>query len=217
LRSAKDPRWRYGVPPAGNANFAWVQVFVHHLSPRGTAGFVLANGSLSTSQQGEKEIRRRMIEADLVDCIIAMPPQLFYSTQIPVSLWFLTRDKSVAGRDRSRQTLFIDASRQGHLVDRTHRELSDEEISRMASTYHAWRRDEAFVAVAGFSGTATIERIAQEDYALTPGRYVAPAAEATDKEPAKVRLARLRDELDALLAEAGDLDGQIRGALRDYE
>src|SRR5213078_462420 len=141
-----DKRWVYGVPPAGNANFAWVQHFIHHLAPTGLAGFVLANGSMASNQSGEGEIRRAIVEADLVDCMVALPGQLFYSTQIPVCLWFLSRDKT--GRaispkaplhDRRRQTLFIEARKLGHLVDRVHRELSDEETQRIAQTYHAWR------------------------------------------------------------------------------
>src|SRR5213075_1303927 len=136
----EDKRWAHGVPPAGNANFAWVQHFIHHLAPTGMAGFVLANGSMSSNQSGEGEIRRAIIEADLVDCMVALPGQLFYSTQIPVCLWFLSRDKhNTKFRDRRRQTLFIDARKLGHLVDRVHRELSDEEARRIAKTYHAWR------------------------------------------------------------------------------
>ena len=140
FRKDDDARWQFGLPPRGNANFAWVQHFIHHLAPTGMAGFVLANGSMSSNQSGEGEIRRAIIEADLVDCMVALPGQLFYSTQIPVCLWFLSRDKHNAKfRDRRRQTLFIDARKLGHLVDRVHRELSDEEMQRIAQTYHAWR------------------------------------------------------------------------------
>src|SRR6058998_2394570 len=146
----EDVRWKFGVPPKGNANFAWVQHFIHHLSPSGIAGFVLANGSMSSNQSGEGEIRKAIIEADLVDCMVALPGQLFYSTQIPVCLWFLRKNKAAGAngnqsgpasrwRDRRRQTLFIDARKMGHLVDRVHRELSDEETQRIAQTYHAWR------------------------------------------------------------------------------
>ena len=149
-----DKRWVYGVPPAGNANYAWVQHFIHHLAPTGHAGFVLANGSMSSNQSGEGEIRKAIIEADLVDCMVALPGQLFYSTQIPVCLWFLTRNKRglplpLAGegrgegqfRDRRGETLFIDARKMGTLVDRTHRELTDEDLAKIAGTYHAWRGD----------------------------------------------------------------------------
>ena len=144
-RLRDDVRWKYGAPPPGNANFAWVQHMVHHLAPQGVAGFVLANGSMSSQQSGEGEIRKQLVEADLVDCMIALPGQLFYTTQIPVCLWFLARDKSDGPgsggvcRDRRRETLFIDARQMGALVDRTHKELSDEDIARIAGTYHAWR------------------------------------------------------------------------------
>ena len=137
-----DKRWAYGTPPAGNANFAWVQHFIHHLAPTGLAGFVLANGSMSSNQSGEGEIRKAIIEADLVDCMVALPGQLFYSTQIPVCLWFLARDKNNGRfRDRRGETLFIDARKMGTLTDRVHRELTDEDIAMIASTYHAWRGD----------------------------------------------------------------------------
>ena len=136
-RLADDKRWRYGVPPKGNANFAWVQHMVHHLAPRGVAGIVLANGSMSSSQSGEGEIRKNLIEAELVDCMVALPGQLFYSTQIPACLWFLAR-----GRQRRGEVLFIDARKLGRMVDRTHRELTDEDIARIADTYHTWRTDE---------------------------------------------------------------------------
>ena len=139
-RLRDDKRWQYGVPPAGNANFAWVQHIVHHLAPAGVAGFVLANGSMSSNQSGEGEIRKNLIEADLVDCMVALPGQLFYSTQIPACLWFLARDrKNGKFRDRRGQVLFIDARKLGRMVDRTHRELTDEDIARIADTYHAWR------------------------------------------------------------------------------
>ncbi len=132
----------YGTPPAGNANFAWVQHFIHHLAPNGIAGFVLANGSMSSNQSGEGEIRKAIIEADLVDCMVALPGQLFYTTQIPVCLWFLARNKKNGRfRDRRGETLFIDARKLGTLVDRVHRELTDADIAKIAGTYHAWRGD----------------------------------------------------------------------------
>src|SRR5439155_1524112 len=139
-RLREDARWKFGVPPAGNANYAWVQHFIHHLAPTGVAGFVLANGSMSSNQSGEGEIRKNLVEADLVDCLVAMPGQLFYGTQIPVCLWFLARARNdVRFRDRHGQVLFIDARKLGQLVDRTHRELTNEEIARVAGTYRAWR------------------------------------------------------------------------------
>jgi len=141
-RLKDDKRWKYGIPPAGNANFAWVQHFIHHLAPTGLAGFVLANGSMSSNQSGEGEIRKNIIEADLVDCMVAMPGQLFYSTQIPVCLWFIAREKkSGRFRDRRGQALFIDARKLGTIIDRVHRELTDEDIRKIADTYHAWRGD----------------------------------------------------------------------------
>ncbi|HVA85938.1 MAG TPA: N-6 DNA methylase, partial [Candidatus Saccharimonadales bacterium] len=158
-----DKRWVYGTPPAGNANFAWVQHFLHHLAPTGIAGFVLANGSMSTNQSGEGEIRRSIVEADLVDAMVALPGQLFYSTQIPVCLWFLARDRRNGRfRDRRGETLFIDARKMGTLVDRTHRELTDDDVAKIAGTYHAWRGDPGageYIDVAGFCRAATIEEI----------------------------------------------------------
>ena len=160
-RLRDDVRWKYGTPPAGNANFAWVQHFIHHLAPRGVAGFVLANGSMSSNTSGEGEIRKNIIEADLVDCMVALPGQLFYSTQIPVCLWFLARDKHNGRfRDRQGETLFIDARQMGTLIDRVHRELSDAEIARIAHTYHAWRGDKGagtYADVAGCCKAATVE------------------------------------------------------------
>jgi type I restriction enzyme M protein len=145
FRKDDDVRWQFGVPPKGNANFAWVQHFIHHLAPQGMAGFVLANGSMSSNQSGEGDIRRALIEADLVDCMVALPGQLFYSTQIPVCLWFLAKNKNADAkrgfRDRRKQTLFIDARKLGTLIDRVHRELIDADLEKITSTYHAWRGD----------------------------------------------------------------------------
>ena len=156
-----DKRWVYGVPPAGNANFAWVQHFIYHLAPTGLAGFVLANGSMSSNQSGEGEIRKAIIEADLVDCMVALPGQLFYSTQIPVCLWFLARSKKNGRfRDRRGETLFIDARKMGTLVDRVHRELSDAEIEKIANTYHAWRGDKnsgVYADISGFCKSAKLD------------------------------------------------------------
>ncbi len=168
-----DKRWKYGVPPVGNANFAWVQHIIHHLAPTGYAGFVLANGSMSSNQAGEGEIRKNIIEAHLVDCMVALPDKLFYSTQIPACLWFLARDKSgrpPAGqkkplRDRRGQVLFIDARKMGRMVDRTHWELTDEEIRKIANTYHAWRGEEGageYRDVPGFCKSATLDEIRQQ-------------------------------------------------------
>src|SRR6184192_391626 len=178
FRKDDDARWQFGLPPRGNANFAWVQHFIHHLAPTGMAGFVLANGSMSSNQSGEGEIRRAIIEADLVDCMVALPGQLFYSTQIPVCLWFLSRDKhNKTFRDRRRQTLFIDARKLGHLIDRVHRELSHEETQRIAQTYHAWRGTDdrlrnphsevrEYRDVSGFCKSVMIDQVAQHGYIL---------------------------------------------------
>lgn len=175
-----DVRWRFGVPSTGNANFAWVQHFIHHLSPRGVAGFVLANGSLSSQQSGEGQIRKSIVEADLVDCIVALPTQLFYTTPIPVCLWFVARDKRNSGfRDRSGRTLFIDASRMGSLVSRIHRVLSDDEIDSIARTYHAWRGEPdnpPYVDEPGFCREATLDEICAADFVLAPSRYVGSSA-----------------------------------------
>jgi len=177
----EDKRWKYGVPPVGNANFAWVQHMIYHLAPTGLAGFVLANGSMSSNQSGEGEIRKNIIEADLVDCMMALPGQLFYSTQIPACLWFLARDKKNSRfRDRRGEVLFIDARKMGRMVDRTHRELTDEDIARIAGTYHTWRSDKGpdkkYADVPGFCKAAPLEEIRKHGYVLTPGRYVGAEA-----------------------------------------
>lgn len=176
------------MPPAGNANYAWLQHIIHHLKPTGTAGVVLANGSMSSNQSGEGEIRRALVEADLVDCMIALPGQLFYSTQIPACLWFLTRNKKENGfRDRRGEVLFLDARKLGPLVDRTRREFSDEDIAKIADTYHAWRgeaaaieRRGAYEDIPGFCKSATLEEIAEHGHVLTPGRYVGTEAVEDD-------------------------------------
>jgi type I restriction enzyme M protein len=208
-----DKRWVYGVPPAGNANYAWVQHFIHHLAPTGLAGFVLANGSMSSNQSGEGEIRKAIIEADLVDCMVAMPGQLFYSTQIPVCLWFLTRNKKNGSfRDRRGEALFIDARKLGSLVDRTHRELTDADIARIAGTYHAWRGDTdaaQYADVLGFCKTAKLDDIRRHGHVLTPGRYVGAEAQEVDGEPFEVKITRLVAELHEQQAEAAKLDASI--------
>jgi len=208
-----DLRWKYGTPPTSNANFAWVQHFIHHLAPTGIAGFVLANGSMSSTQSGEGEIRKNLIEADLVDCMVALPGQLFYSTQIPVCLWILARDKTDGRyRDRTRETLFIDARRLGIMVDRVHRELTDDDIQHIADTYHAWRGTTAplsgdnptvslpYQDTPGFCKSATLEDIRSNNYILTPGRYVgAPEAEIESEpfaEKIEVLTATLREQLE---------------------
>jgi len=221
-----DVRWRYGAPPAGNANFAWVQHMIHHLAPTGIAGFVLANGSMSSSQSGEGEIRRAIVEADLVDCMIALPPQLFYGTQIPACLWFLARDRSgmaTSGgkplRDRRGQTLFVDARKLGVMVSRTHRELTDVEVSRIAHTYHAWRSSPGpgmpgpYEDVLGFCRGVAIEEIREHGHVLTPGRYVGAAAEEDDGEPFEEKLVRLTTELEEHFEESRRLEQEIRSKI----
>ena len=214
-----DKRWAYGVPPVGNANFAWVQHFIHHLSPTGLAGFVLANGSMSSNQSGEGEIRRAIVEADLVDCMVALPGQLFYSTQIPACLWFLARDRHNGRfRDRRGRTLFIDARKLGSMVDRTHRELTDEEIDKIAGTYHAWRGDRdagEYADVAGYSKDASLDDIRKHGHVLTPGRYVGAAAIEDDGEPFEEKMKRLVAQLREQQAEGAKLDAAIAASLRE--
>ena len=208
-----DRRWAYGVPPVGNANFAWVQHFISHLAPTGIAGFVLANGSMSANQSGEGEIRRNVVDADLIDCMVALPGQLFYSTQIPVCLWFLARDKRNGRfRDRRGETLFIDARKLGALVDRTHRELSDEETARISGVYHAWRGDPGAGGYAdepGFCRSATIDEIRGHGHVLTPGRYVGTADADEDDEPFDEKMRRLSTALREQMAEGQRLDALI--------
>lgn len=215
-RLQEDARWKYGTPPKGNANFAWVQHFIHHLHPqKGTAGFVLANGSMSSNQSGEGEIRKAIIEDDLVDCMIALPGQLFYTTPIPVCLWFLSKSKRENGhRDRRGETLFIDARNLGAMVNRTLRELSHEDISRIASAYHAWRSpDGAYEDVPGFCGVATLDDIREHGHVLTPGRYVGSQTEIEDDEPFPEKMARLTSGLFEQFEQSRELEGRIRANL----
>jgi type I restriction enzyme M protein len=215
-----DKRWKYGVPPVGNANFAWVQHFIYHLAPQGTAGFVLANGSMSSNQSGEGDIRRAIVEADLVDCIVALPPQLFYSTQIPACLWFLTRSKRTSGmRDRRGETLFVDARKLGSLIDRTHRELSADDIARVSDVYHAWRSGSSLdppVNVPGFAASATEQEIAAHSYVLTPGRYVDAEDIEDDDEPFEDKIARLTEDLQKQFQESQFLSLSITNALAGF-
>ncbi len=214
-----DKRWKYGVPPPGNANFAWVQHMIHHLAPTGLAGFVLANGSMSSNQSGEGEIRKNIIEADLVDCMVALPGQLFYSTQIPACLWFLARDKKNSRfRDRRGEVLFIDARKLGRMVDRTHRELTDEDIARIAGTYHAWRGEKdagKYADVPGFCKSATLDEIRKHGHVLTPGRYVGAEAQEDDGEPFEEKMKRLTAQLREQMAEGRKLDAAIDANLKE--
>jgi len=214
-----DKRWVFGTPPAGNANYAWVQHFIHHLAPTGLAGFVLANGSMSSNQSGEGEIRKAIIEADLVDCMVALPGQLFYSTQIPVCLWFLARAKKNGRfRDRRGETLFLDARKLGAMVDRTHRELTDADLARIAGTYHAWRGDKdagPYEDVPGFCKAATLDDIRKHGHVLTPGRYVGAEAAEADGEPFEEKMSRLAATLREQQAEAAKLDAAIAANLKE--
>ena len=218
-RLRDDRRWKYGVPPAGNANFAWVQHIAYHLAPAGVAGFVLANGSMSSNQSGEGEIRKNLIEADLVDCMVALPGQLFYSTQIPACLWFLARDrKDGKFRDRRGQLLFIDARKMGRMVDRTHRELTDEDIARIANTYHAWRGEREageYADVPGFYKNATLDEVRKHGHVLTPGRYVGAEAQEADGEPFQEKMRRLVATLREQQAEVRRLDQVIAANLKE--
>lgn len=210
-----DPRWKYGTPPEGNANFAWVQHFIHHLSPRGTAGFVLANGSLSSKTGGEGEIRRKLVEADLVDCIVAMPEKLFFNTGIAVSLWFVSKDRHGNGhRRRSTEILFIDARKLGRMESRRLRVLDDEDIAKIAGAYHAWRnRDGGYLDVPGFSKAAPRDDVVDSDFVLTPGRYVGTEEAEADREPLDEKIARLTNELYVEFDRGRDLEQAIRNGL----
>jgi type I restriction enzyme M protein len=214
----EDKRWKYGVPPVNNANFAWIQHFIHHLSPSGTAGFVMANGSMSSNTSGEGEIRRAIIEADLVDCMVALPGQLFYAAQIPVCLWFLARDKrNHKFRDRKGEVLFIDARQMGHLVDRKHRDLTEGEIAQISGTYHAWREGTDYQDVAGFCRVATLEEISAQGNVLTPGRYVGAADLEEDVEAFALKMVRLRNELERQFNESEEFARSIRRQLEHLD
>jgi type I restriction enzyme M protein len=222
-RLREDVRWKYGVPPAGNANYGWLQHILHHLAPNGTAGVVLANGSMSSNASGEGDIRKAMVEADVVGCMVALPGQLFYSTQIPACLWFLARDKSKgrAGktklRDRRGEVLFIDARKMGTLVDRTRRELSDADVQKIADTYHAWRSEvktSTYADIAGFCKSASLEEIRKHVHVLTPGRFVGAEAVDDDGEPFEVKMPRLVAELNAQFEESAKLELVIKANLK---
>jgi type I restriction enzyme M protein len=211
-RIRRDVRWKFGVPPTRNANFAWVQHFIHHLAPSGIAGFVLANGSMSSNTGGEGTIRKNIVEAEILDCMIALPSQLFYNTMIPACLWFIARDKSnTRFRNRCEEVLFIDARKMGVMVDRRHRELSDEEISQIAITYHAWRsRDGGYKNIPGFCKSARLRKIREYDHVLTPARYVDMEEEEDDGELFKSKMQRLTSELAEQFEKSKKLDEEIK-------
>jgi len=210
----EDGRWKFGIPPVGNANFAWLQHIHHHLAPNGTAGVVLANGSMSSSQSGEGEIRKAMIEGDVIDCMIALPGQLFYSTQIPACLWFLAKNKKNHGfRDRSGEILFINARELGHMVDRTRREFSSDDITKIAETYHRWREGRDYEDVPGFCKSAGVEEIKGRGYVLTPGRYVGAAAAEDDGVSFEEKFAELKETLINQFGDSQRLENDIKSVL----
>ena len=202
-----DVRWKYGMPPAGNANFAWIQHMIHHLAPNGKIGLVLANGALSTQSSGEGEIRKNIIESDLVEGIVALPTQLFYSVTIPVTLWFISKNKKQKGK-----TLFIDARKMGYMVDRKHRDFTDEDIQKLADTFTAFQ-DGTLEEVKGFCSVATIEDIQKQDYILTPGRYVGIEDGPVDDEPFEEKMTRLTSELFEMFDKSHELESEIRRKL----
>ncbi len=217
-RLREDVRWKFGVPPAGNANYAWLQHIIHHLAPNGTAGVVLANGSMSSAQSGEDVIRREMLNQDMVDCMVALPGQLFYSTQIPACLWYLARNKNPGNswRDRRGEVLFIDARKMGVMIDRVRRELTDEDAQRIADVYHAWRGEKdagEYLDVAGFCKSVKLEEIARHGHVLTPGRYVGAEEVEDDDEVFAEKMIRLTEQLGEQMAKGAELDALIRQKL----
>jgi len=214
-RLREDARWTYGAPPVGNANYAWLQHILWHLAPNGTAGVVLANGSMSSAQSGEDTIRKAMVEADVVDCMIALPGQLFYSTQIPACLWFLARNKNPGGkmRDRRGEVLFIDARNTGTLIDRTRKEFSAEDIAKIAGVYRAWREGKGYADVPGFCKAANIDDVRAQGHVLTPGRFVGAEEAEQDDTPFSERFAMLQTKLEEQFAEADRLTASIRHRL----
>lgn len=209
-----DIRWKYGLPPNGNANYAWIQHFIHHLSPKGTAGFVLANGSMSSQTSGEGVIRKNILEAGLVDCVVTLPSQLFFNVAIPCCLWFVSRGRA----NRSGKTLFIDGRNLGKMVTRRNRDLTPEDITRVAQTYHQFKTQSSdYADIPGFCKVATLDEIAEHDYVLTPGRYVGSKEVEDDGEPFDEKFARLRAELDAQFAKSHELEARIKANLEKID
>ena len=215
----EDPRWKYGVPPDGNANFAWMQHMIHHLAPHGSMALLLANGSMSSNTNNEGEIRKALIEADLVECMVALPGQLFTNTQIPACIWFLTRSKAerakkgtelVTKRQRHGEVLFIDARQLGYMKDRVLRDFKPEDTAKVANTFHAWQRGSSYADEAGFCKAAKLEDIRKADYVLTPGRYVGAAAQEADAEPFEEKMSRLTTSLGEQFKESARLEAEIR-------
>lgn len=207
---SSDIRWKYGVPPKGNANYAWIQHMIHHLSPRGTAGFVLANGSMSSQSSGEGEIRKKLLEADMVDAIVTLPSQLFFNTGIPACLWFVSRDRA----NRSGKVLFIDGRNLGKMINRRNRELTEEDIARVAKAYHDFKTQNGeYQDVAGFAKVATLDEIKEHDYVLTPGRYVGSEEVEDDDEAFAEKMQRLTAELNEQFAKSHELEAKIKANL----
>lgn len=207
-----DPRWKYGVPPDGNANFAWMQHMIHHLAPHGSMALLLANGSMSSNTNNEGEIRKALIEADLVECMVALPGQLFTNTQIPACIWFLTRSKAERKGKRSRpgEVLFIDARQLGYMKDRVLRDFKPEDMAKVAHTFHAWQRGTSYADEAGFCKAVKLDDIRKAEYVLTPGRYVGAAAQEADAEPFEEKMARLTAALGEQFKESARLEAEIR-------
>ena len=203
-----DVRWKYGLPPAGNANFAWIQHMIHHLAPNGKIGLVLANGALSSQTGGEGEIRKNIVEDDLIEGIVAMPTQLFYSVTIPVTLWFISKNKQQKGK-----TLFVDARKMGYMVDRKHRDFTDEDIQKLSDTFEAFQNG-SLEEVKGFCAIATTEEIAKQDYILTPGRYVGIEEQQADDEPFEEKMKRLTTELSGMFERSHELEEEIKRSLQ---
>ncbi len=212
----EDIRWKYGTPPVGNANFAWIQHFIYHLSPTGVAGFVLANGSMSSNTSGEGDIRKNLIEADIVDCMVALPSQLFYNTMIPACLWFIARDKkNRTFKDRRGEVLFIDARNMGQMIDRRHRELTDEDVEKISSTYHDWRGEGGkYEDIKGFCKAAILDEIKKHGHILTPRRYVGVEEIEEDDEEFEKKMKRLTSELANQMKKSKELDEEIKKNLK---
>jgi type I restriction enzyme M protein len=204
-----DARWKHGMPPSGNANFGWMMHMLYHLAPGGVLSTVLANGSLSSNTSGEGEIRQRLVEEDLVECIVALPKQLFYNTGIPACLWFLRREKA----NHSKEVLFIDASEMGFMKDRVHRDLADDDIETITDTYHNWRKGNGYEDVKGYCKSATIEEIQKHKHVLTPGRYVGIPDEEDDGIPFEEKMADLSATLKEQMEKEAELNKEIKDQL----
>ena len=213
-----DPRWKYGTPPKGNANFAWLQHMLHHLAPNGSMALLLSNGSMSSNQSGEGDIRQALVEADLVECMVALPGQLFTNTQIPACIWFLTKNKKARGKyqDRSGQTLFIDARNLGFMLDRVRRDFATEDTAKIADTFRSWKRGKDYQDTAGFCKSATNKEITMHGHVLTPGRYVGAEDAEKDAEPFQEKMVRLVAELRSQFVESTRLEKAINDNLRGF-